>query len=52
MNQMEFNRRQLMALMGSAAVAAGTTEILYTPAGDDLLGQVETFYDAVQSVRD
>ncbi len=35
-----------------AAKAAGTTEILYTPAGDDLLGQVETFYDAVQSVRD
>lgn len=32
--------------------AAGTTEILYTPAGDDLLGQVETFYDAVQSVQD
>ena len=29
--------------------AAGTTEILYTPAGDDLLGQAETFYRAVES---
>jgi 5,10-methylenetetrahydromethanopterin reductase len=31
--------------------AAGTTEILYTPAGDDLLGQAETFYRAVESVQ-
>ena len=34
-----------------ASKAAGTTEILYTPAGDDLLGQAETFYEAVQSVQ-
>jgi 5,10-methylenetetrahydromethanopterin reductase len=33
------------------AAAAGTTEILYTPAGDDLLGQAETFYRALESVQ-
>ena len=34
-----------------ASRAAGTTEILYTPAGDNLLGQAETFYRAVESVQ-
>ena len=34
-----------------ASAAAGATEILYTPAGDDLLGQAETFYAAVESVQ-
>jgi len=34
-----------------ASAAAGSTEILYTPAGDDLLGQAETFYDAVRPVQ-
>ena len=34
-----------------ASAAAGATEILYTPAGDDLLGQAETFYRAVESVQ-
>ena len=33
------------------AAAAGISEILYTPAGDDLLGQAETFYRAVESVQ-
>ena len=31
--------------------AAGTTEILYTPAGDNLMGQAETFFRAVESVK-
>lgn len=35
-----------------AAAAGGSTEIMYTPAGDDLLGLAETFYDAVKSVQD
>lgn len=34
-----------------AAAAAGTTEILYTPAGDDLIGQTETFYRALAPLR-
>ncbi|MHA7835839.1 MAG: LLM class flavin-dependent oxidoreductase [bacterium] len=34
------------------SAAAGSTEILYTPAGDDLIGQAETFYGAVQAVQD
>jgi 5,10-methylenetetrahydromethanopterin reductase len=34
-----------------ASAEAGTTEILYTPAGDDLLGQAETFYEAVRSTQ-
>jgi 5,10-methylenetetrahydromethanopterin reductase len=33
------------------AAASGTTEILYTPAGDNILGQAETFYRAVESVQ-
>ena len=33
------------------AAAAGVTEILYTPAGGDLVGQAETFYRAVESVQ-
>ena len=33
------------------SAAAGTSEILYTPAGDDLLGQAETFFRAVESVK-
>ncbi len=31
--------------------AAGTTEVLYTPAGDDLIGQAETFYAALSSLQ-
>jgi len=31
--------------------AAGTTELLYTPAGDDPIGEAERFYDAVRSVQ-
>jgi 5,10-methylenetetrahydromethanopterin reductase len=34
-----------------ASRAAGSTEILYTPAGDNLLGQAETFYRALESVQ-
>ena len=34
------------------SAASGTTELLYTPAGDDLLGQAEAFYRAVESVKD
>jgi 5,10-methylenetetrahydromethanopterin reductase len=34
-----------------ASAAAGTTELLYTPAGDDLIGEAERFYDAVRSVQ-
>jgi len=33
------------------SAAAGTTEILYTPAGDDLFGQAESFYGAVASLQ-
>lgn len=29
----------------------GATEILYTPAGDDLLGQAQAFYHAVESLQ-
>jgi 5,10-methylenetetrahydromethanopterin reductase len=32
-----------------ASAAAGATELLYTPAGDDLIGQAEAWYDAVRS---
>lgn len=32
-----------------ASAAAGTTELLYTPAGDDLVGQAENFYEAVHA---
>jgi 5,10-methylenetetrahydromethanopterin reductase len=32
------------------SAAAGVTEILYTPAGDNLLGQAETFFEAVGSI--
>jgi 5,10-methylenetetrahydromethanopterin reductase len=31
--------------------AAGTTELLYTPAGDDLIGEAERFYAALQPVQ-
>jgi len=34
-----------------ASGAAGATELLYTPAGDDLLGEAERFYDAVRAVQ-
>jgi hypothetical protein len=34
-----------------ASEEAGSTEILYTPAGDDLIGQAETFYEAVRSTQ-
>lgn len=34
------------------SAAAGTTELLYTPAGDDLIGQAEAVYRAVESVQD
>jgi len=33
------------------SAAAGSTELLYTPAGDDLIGQAETFYEAVKPVQ-
>jgi 5,10-methylenetetrahydromethanopterin reductase len=31
--------------------AAGTTEILYTPAGDDMIGEAERFYEALKSLQ-
>ena len=31
--------------------AAGATEILYTPAGDDLVGQAEAFYAALRPLQ-
>jgi 5,10-methylenetetrahydromethanopterin reductase len=34
-----------------ATAAAGTTEILYTPAGDDLIGEAERFYGALKSIQ-
>ena len=34
-----------------ASATAGTTELLYTPAGDDLLGQAEAWYEAVRSTQ-
>lgn len=34
------------------SAAAGTTEILYTPAGDRLIEQAETFYRALESLQD
>ncbi len=34
-----------------AAASAGTTELLYTPAGGDLVGQTEAFYEALASVQ-
>ena len=33
------------------SASAGVTELLYTPAGDDMLGQAETFFAAVDPVR-
>ncbi len=33
------------------AAAAGTTEILYTPAGDDLIGQLESFHAALSPLQ-
>jgi 5,10-methylenetetrahydromethanopterin reductase len=34
-----------------ASAAAGATELLYTPAGDDLLGQAEAWYEAVRGTQ-
>ncbi len=34
-----------------ASATAGSTELLYTPAGDDLLGEAATFYEAVRSTQ-
>jgi 5,10-methylenetetrahydromethanopterin reductase len=34
-----------------AAAAAGITEILYTPAGDDLIGQLESFHAALAPLQ-
>ena len=34
-----------------ATAAAATTEILYTPAGDDLIGEAERFYEALQPLQ-
>jgi 5,10-methylenetetrahydromethanopterin reductase len=34
-----------------ATAAAGTTELLYTPAGDDLIGEAERFYEALKPVQ-
>jgi 5,10-methylenetetrahydromethanopterin reductase len=33
------------------SAAAGTTELLYTPAGDDLVGEAERFYEALQPLQ-
>jgi len=33
-----------------ATAAAGTTELLYTPAGDDLIGEAERFIEALRSL--
>jgi 5,10-methylenetetrahydromethanopterin reductase len=33
------------------SAAGGATEILYTPAGDDLIGEAERFYGALESVQ-
>ena len=40
-------------LLGRArtAAAAGTTDLLYTPAGDDPIGEAERFYEALRSVQ-
>jgi len=34
-----------------AAADSGTTELLYTPAGDDLLGEAERFYEALAPLQ-
>ena len=34
------------------SAAAGTTELLYTPAGDDLIGEAERFYEAMKPLQD
>lgn len=34
------------------AKAGGTTELMYMPAGDDLIGLAERFFDAVSSVQE
>ena len=36
---------------GEATAAAGTTELLYTPAGDDLIGEAERFYEAMKPLQ-
>jgi 5,10-methylenetetrahydromethanopterin reductase len=35
-----------------ASASAGTTELLYTPAGDDLIGEAERFYEAMKPLQD
>jgi 5,10-methylenetetrahydromethanopterin reductase len=34
-----------------ASAAAGTTELLYTPAGDDLIGEAERFIEAMKPLQ-
>ena len=36
---------------GEQSAAAGMTEILYTPAGDDLIGQAEAWYAALSKLQ-
>lgn len=40
-----------MRAKAEEAAAAGSTEILYTPAGDALLPQAEAFYDALRPLQ-
>jgi 5,10-methylenetetrahydromethanopterin reductase len=35
-----------------ASASAGTTELLYTPAGDDLIGEAERFYEVMKPLQD
>jgi 5,10-methylenetetrahydromethanopterin reductase len=41
-----------MRARAEQAAAAGSTEILYTPAGDDLIGQAEAFHAALAPLQD
>lgn len=40
-----------MRRRAEAAAAAGTTELLYTPAGGDLVGQAEAFFEALAPLQ-
>ena len=41
----------LILVGGLIALAAGVSEILYTPAGSDLARETRAFYDAVSSLQ-
>lgn len=41
-----------LAERAAESAAAGTTEILYTPSGNDLAREAESFYHAVESVQE